>query len=224
MLKYLIPICITYLILVIICVILIVKEAKKTNNKEDITLIIISFLVPFVGLIVYAINVGKDKHIVDCALKGLKMLLKLIVAEIIISIVIFALIFVLDTHKEKVSSYMKKIDTPSNNVNDEIPINNKNNTTQNEKLSLEEIKQKVSNKYQGFTSIQEKEKGIYFKMVIDSDNTIDKAKEIGEFTLKYLNESYSNYVYYFTISSKEFIIIGYSDDGKEIIWTSTIEH
>lgn len=65
-------------------------------------LIIISFIVSFIGLIVYAVNVGKNKHIVDCALKGLKMLLKLIVAEIIISIVIFALIFVLETHKEKV--------------------------------------------------------------------------------------------------------------------------
>lgn len=92
------------------------------------------------------------------------------------------------------------------------------------KLSLEEIEKEISNKYHGFTLIQEKEKGIYFKIVIDSDNTIDNAKKIGEFALKYLNESYSNNTYNFVISSKKFTIAGYSNDGKKIIWISTIEN
>ena len=73
MLKYLLPIGIVYIILAIIGVILIIREVKKEDNKEDMTLIIISFLVPLIGLIIYAVNVGKDKHITECALKGLKM-------------------------------------------------------------------------------------------------------------------------------------------------------
>ena len=88
MLKYLLPIGIVYLILAVIGVILIVREVKKENNKDDMTLIIISFLVPLIGLIIYAINVGKDKHITECALKGLKMYLKFLLAQFIISVIV----------------------------------------------------------------------------------------------------------------------------------------
>lgn len=50
-------------------------------------------------------------------------------------------------------------------------------------------------------------------MVADRSKTIDDAKEIIEYVLKYFCENYSGYDYQFVISNSNFKVVGYSSNG-----------
>ena len=207
MLKYLLPIGVVYLILAVIGVILIVREVKKENNKDDMILIIISFLVPLIGLIVYAVNVGKDKHITECALKGLKMYLKFLLAQFIISvIVVLLMIFVFSantTHKTSV----------------------RNDTTINE-LAPQEIEKKIqSNSYVNYAKISESGKRINIKITfIENITSEKKAKDIAKETLSYFDNNYiKDYDFNFILMTNDnsFEILGYkSNTSNNIVWNN----
>lgn len=206
MIKYLLPISVTYLILTIVGVILIVREIKKSDNKEDMTLIIISFLVPLIGLIIYAVNVGKDKHIVDCALKGLKMWLKFLIAQFIISIIIVLLVaFVFNANITN-----KK----SNKINANTSISESN---------IQEIEKKIkSNSYVNNVEIEESGKSIYISITFSDNTTESKAKKITESTLDYFNSSYiKKYDFNFSVKSNDMVldIMGFKlNTSNDVVW------
>lgn len=209
MLKYLFGIGIIYLVLSIICIILIVKEPKKTNNKEDMTLILISFLVPLIGLIIYAVNVGKDKHITECALKGLKMYLKFLIADIVLSILVILIYFLV--YRARINDIAGKI---RDNENNEVT-----ETVEEPQMSLGDIERKIANKYNVFITIKEESKTLRLSIIVDDSKTTNDVKEIGDEALKYLYDNYSGYDYQFVVTSSNFSAIGYSSNGKKINWT-----
>lgn len=205
MLKYLLPIGVVYIILAIIGVILIVREVKKSDNKEDMTLIIISFLVPLIGLIIYVVNVGKDKHITECALKGLKMYLKFLVAQFIISIItILLMVFVFNantTHK-KVNRY----DTPTMEV------------------TPQEIEKRIqSNSYVNSADVKVIGKIIYINITFIDNTTESKAKEIAKSSLDYFDSSFiEKYDFEFIIKTNDDTvnIIGHKNNtSSNIVWS-----
>lgn len=207
MLKYLLPISIVYVVLAIIGVIMIVKEVKKNDNKEDMTLTIISFLVPIIGLIIYAVNVGKDKHITECALKGLKMYIKFLVAQFIISLItILLMIFVFNantTHKK----VMNKIDTPTTEV------------------TPQEIEKKIqSNSYVSYADVRESGRFIYISITFIDNTSESKAKEIAKSSLDYFDSSYiEKYDFDFIIKTNDdtLNIIGHKNNtSSNIVWSN----
>lgn len=204
MLKYLLPIGIVYIILAIVGVIMIVKEVKKENNKEDMTLIIISFLVPLIGLIIYAINVGKDKHITECALKGLKMYLKFLLAQFIISVII---VIALSIYANFSYTKVYKV-TPTTEV------------------TPQEIEKKIqSNSYVNYAKVSESGKSINIKITfIENITTEKKAKDVADKALSYFNNNYKeNYDFNFilTINDNSFEILGYkSNTSNSIVWSN----
>lgn len=207
MLKYLLPIGIVYIILAIIGVIMIVRGVKKNDNKEDMTLIVISFLVPIIGLIIYAVNVGKDKHITECSLKGLKMYLKFLVAQFIISlIVVLLMIFVFNA-----------------NITHKISV--RNNTTVKE-LNIQEIENKIqSNSYVNYAKVSENGKSINIKITfIENITSEKKAKDVANKALSYFTNNYKeNYDFNFilTINDNSFEIVGYKNNtSSNIVWSN----
>lgn len=204
MLKYLLPIGIVYIILAVVGVIMIVREVKKNDNKEDMTLIIISFLVPLIGLIIYAVNVGKNKHITECALKGLKMYLKFLVAQFIISIItILLMIFVFNantTHKEVI----------------------KDNTAVKE-LNTQEIENKIqSSTYVNSAEVKVSAKIIYVNIEFVEDTSKEMAKSIVKNTIYYFDTNYrEKYDFSFALTSRDNSIeflAHKSNNDDDIVW------
>lgn len=203
MLKYLLPIGIVYLILAVIGVILIVREVKKENNKDDMTLIIISFLVPLIGLIIYAINVGKDKHITECALKGLKMYLKFLLAQFIISVIVVIALSIFANF----SYTTKKV----------------NRVTPTTEVTPQEIEKKIqSNSYVNSAEVKVSGKIIYINIEFVEDTSKEMAKSIVKNTIYYFDTNYrEKYDFSFALTSRDNSIeflAHKSNNDDDIVW------
>ena len=196
-----------YLIFAIIGVILIVREVKKNDNKEDMTLIIISFLVPLIGLIVYAVNVGKDKHITECTLKGLKMYLKFLVVQFIISVItILLMVVVFNANIEHHTS------TRVNSA-----------TATKKELNSQEIEKKIqTNSYVNRAYVKVSGKIIYIDIEFVGDTSIELAKSIAEDTIYNFDNNYrEEYDFNFSVTLKDNLVNfqGYkSYKTNNVIW------
>jgi len=203
MLKYLLPIGIVYIILAIIGVILIIREVKKEDNKEDMTLIIISFLVPLIGLIIYAINVGKDKHITECALKGLKMYLKFLLAQFIISVIVVIALSIFANF----SYTTKKV----------------NRVTPTTEVTTQEIEKKIqSSSYVNSVEVKVGTKIIYINIEFVEDTSKEMAKSIVKNTIYYFDNNYrEKYDFSFALTSRDNSIeflAHKSNNDDDIVW------
>lgn len=70
------------------------------NNDNNKTLKVISFLFPIIGLIIYAINIGKN----DCLAKvGLKWAIRGMITAIIIIVIILLLVAILTPQSTTIS-------------------------------------------------------------------------------------------------------------------------
>ena len=208
MLKYILVCSVIYIILAVISVIMIVREVKKANNKEDMTLIIISFLVPLIGLIIYAVNVGKDKHITECALKGLKMYLKFLVAQFIISLIIILIIIFLLTpitttvKGHRTSNYTKEVDIQE---------------------TISKIPSKIqSNLYINSVDVKVQMKITYINIEFVEGVSQELAKSVTEDTLDYFGDDYlSKYDMQYTLTSVDnaiFLQCSKSSTRKNLSW------
>lgn len=69
MMKFLFPLAIIFVIVLIIGMVFIIKNLKNSFDKEQKGANIISFLFPIVGLIIYAVNIGKNDKLAKSCVK-----------------------------------------------------------------------------------------------------------------------------------------------------------
>lgn len=89
---------VTYLIMIIVGSIVTYNTKEKDIDK---VIALISFLIPLIGLIIYAVNVGKDEKIVKSSLYGVKRFGIAFVMWIVVSVAVtlFILMFGYSTSK-----------------------------------------------------------------------------------------------------------------------------
>lgn len=83
---------IAFLIVGIKKIVSLFKEVNRTNNNSYRTVMILSLLLPLIGLLIYAVNIGSNDNLAKWALRGFKMNLLLIFMLVIIVYFSFVLI------------------------------------------------------------------------------------------------------------------------------------
>lgn len=118
MMYIILPLIIIIFILIIFAIIKTFSISIKENKKETNNVVIISFLFPFVGLIIYVVNIGKDEKL---AKKGLKYSLYGIGLYFVVLLLTLILMFLLN-----ISTSSKNV-TIHSQRNDTIEVDNTNN-------------------------------------------------------------------------------------------------
>lgn len=76
------------LMIIIALVVIIVKKPWKTVGKDNIGTFFISFFFPIIGLIIYAVNIGKNDNLAKTGSKGAIYGIVIAGIVIIVSIII----------------------------------------------------------------------------------------------------------------------------------------
>ena len=179
----------------IIGVIFSIKSLKKTIEEEYKGANIISFLFPFVGLIIYAVNIGKNdklaKSCVKAALSGVSFTICLIIA---------VMLSLYSAYAFAVNSVVE-IDSAS-------PIINKGETSNF--TSLDEIKKSLLKNYSVKNcNIDTAGKAIRIDITFYDNIDISEAKDIANSIFKNRLDYNYDYTVFLKINEKDYI--GYHD-------------
>ena len=190
----------------IIGLVFIGKSIKNSIDKEYKGANIISFLFPIVGLIIYAINIGKNDKLAKSCVKT--ALLGMGFAIVLISVVLLSLYGAYIFSRESV------VKLNGNRINTVETVEQ----SEEKYDSLEDLKTELlKNQFINSCELEIKGKIIYINIEYQDNNFYDKNAMINSIVKKYnLDRQYD---YYFNINNKDYgLYSGIVNDN--IVWSN----